>query len=203
MDTFKKIWSIASTVLVVLMVLCAIFLLGSRLIGYQCYTVVSSSMEPKYNVGDLIYVKPTAPENVEVGDVITFLLNEDLVIGTHRVIRIDEENQQFYTKGDSNKTEDEPVHFNNLIGIPHFSIPLLGYVSNFVQNPPGSYITLAVGAFLILAVFLPDMIRFKKKDREEETENASARIDAAEEENRRLKEELEKLRDEMAKKDTE
>ena len=56
MDTFKKIWNIVSTVLVVLMVLCAVFLLGSRLIGYQCFTVISGSMAPKYNVGDLIYV---------------------------------------------------------------------------------------------------------------------------------------------------
>ena len=59
----------------------------------------------------------------------------------------------------------------------------------------------AVGALLILAVFLPDMITFKKK--EEEPEDPSSRIDAAEEENKRLKEELEKLREEMAKKEAE
>ena len=56
-------------------------------------------------------------------------------------------------------------------------------------------------ALLILAVFLPDMITFKKK--EEEPEDPSSRIDAAEEENKRLKEELEKLREEMAKKEAE
>ena len=203
MDTFKKIWSVVSTVLVVLMVLCAVFLLGSRMMGYQCYNVISPSMEPHYNVGDLIYVKEVDPETIKVGDVITFLLNEDLVIGTHRVVRIDAENQRFYTKGDANKDEDaEPVHFNNLVGVPQFSIPLLGYVSDFVQHPPGSYITLGIGAFLILAVFLPDMISFKKKE-EEESEDTASKLGAAEEENQRLKEELEKLREEMAKEEAE
>lgn len=56
-DSLKKIWNIISTTLVVLMVLCAVFLMGSRLIGYECYTVISGSMEPKYMVGDLIYVR--------------------------------------------------------------------------------------------------------------------------------------------------
>jgi signal peptidase len=201
MNTFKKIWNIVSTVLVVLMVLCAVFLLGSRLIGYQCFTVISGSMAPKYNVGDLIYVKDVNVNTIQVGDDITFLLNDELDIATHRVVRIDTEKQQFYTKGLTNNTIDDPVHFNNVIGVPQFSIPLLGYVSNFVQHPPGSYITLIVGALLILAVFLPDMITFKKK--EEEPEDPSSRIDAAEEENKRLKEELEKLREEMAKKEAE
>ena len=204
MDTFKKIWSIASTVLVVLMVLCAVFLMGSRLIGYQCFNVISPSMTPHYNVGDLIYVKDVDPNTIKVGDVITFLVNEDLVVGTHRVTRIDAENQRFYTKGDKNKDEDaEPVHFNNVIGVPQFSIPLLGYVSDFVQHPPGSYITLAVGAFLILAVFLPDMIRVKKKDGEEEAEEPVAASESVEEENLRLKAELEKLREEIGQKETE
>ena len=43
MTTFKKIWNIVSTVLVVLIVLCAVFLMGSRLMGYECYNVISPS----------------------------------------------------------------------------------------------------------------------------------------------------------------
>lgn len=164
MKPYQKIWNITTTIVVVLIVLCAVFLLGSRLMGYQCFNVVSPSMKPQYNVGDLIYVKDVEPSTIEVGDVITFLVNEELVIGTHRVIRIDTENELFYTKGDRNKNEDgEPVHFNNVIGVPQFSIPLLGYVSNFIQHPPGSYIVLIVGVVLILGVFLPDMIGFRKK----------------------------------------
>ena len=171
--SFKKIWNITSTVLVTLVVLCAVFLMGSRLIGFRVFTVISGSMEPHYSVGDLIYVKEVKPSEIKVGDPVTFVLNEDLTVATHRVIEIDQKNQLLRTKGDANNTADaSPVHFNNVIGIPKFSIPLLGYVSDFIQNPPGMYITIGVGAALIIAVFLPDFI--KKKDDSENEEDESA-----------------------------
>jgi len=195
-NTLKKIWNIVSTALVVLMVLCAVFLMGSRLLGYECYNVISPSMEPEYGVGDLLYVKDVDPTTIKEGDVITFIVNEDLVVGTHRVVRVDAENQRFYTKGDANEIEDQsPVHFNNVIGVPKFAIPKLGYVSDFVQNPPGMYITIGVGIILILAVFLPDMIGKKKKeDEDEEVAAVQTEIDATAEENERLKAEIERLK---------
>ena len=194
-ESLKKIWNITSTILVVVIVLCAVFLMGSRLLGFKCYTVISGSMEPEYSVGDLIYVKEVDVNSIKVGDPITFILNEDLVVATHRVVRIDAENQRFYTKGDVNEIEDsEPVHFNNVIGVPQFSIPKLGYVSDFIQNPPGMYITIGVGIILILIVFLPDMIGKKKKDEDPEVETAKTEIDAANAENERLKAEIERLK---------
>ncbi len=199
MTALKKIWNIVSTALVVLMVLCAVFLMGSRLLGYQCYTVISGSMQPKYMVGDLLYVKDVDVNRIKVGDDITFILNEDLVVATHQVVRVDAENHRFYTKGLANEIEDQdPVHFNNVIGVPQFSIPKLGYVSDFVQNPPGTYITIGIGVILILLVFVPDMIGKKKKE-DEETDTAAVQteIDTAAEENERLKAELAQLRAEM------
>ena len=190
---FKKIWNIASTVIVVIVVLCAVFLMGSRLLGYQCYTVISGSMQPKYMVGDLLYVKAVAFEDIQVGDDITFVLNDELVVATHQVIRIDAEKQRFYTKGIANEIEDsEPVHYKNVIGVPQFHIPKLGYVSDFVQNPPGMYITIAAGAVLLILVFLPDMLPRKKE------------IDpAASEENEKLKAELEALKAQLDQKEQE
>lgn len=198
MTTLKKIWNIVSTALVILMVICAVFLMGSRLMGFRCFNIISPSMEPEYGVGDLIYVKEVDPATIKEGDVITFLVNEDLVVGTHRVVRVDAENQHFYTKGDANDIEDgEPVHFNNVIGVPKFSIPKLGYVSDFIQNPPGMYITIGVGVLLILLVFAPDMLGKKKDDEDEETAAVKSEIDATAAENEKLKAELAQLRAEM------
>lgn len=187
--TLKKIWNIVSTVLVALVVLCAVFLMGSRLMGYRVYTVISGSMEPELSVGDLLYVKPVDPSTIKVGDDVTFVLNEDLVVATHRVIAVDAETKHLYTKGIANDIEDAPVHFNNVLGIVDFSIPLLGYVSDFIQNPPGMYITIAAGAVLIILVFLPDFLPKKKEQTEPTAEDA-----AAADENARLKEELEALK---------
>lgn len=160
----KKIWDMVSTVLVVLVVIFAVFLMGSRLIGMQVFHVISPSMEPTYSVGDLLYVKTVDPDSVKVGDPITFVLNEDLVVATHRVVAIDSENRQFTTKGDANTTEDAaPVHFNNLVGVPVFAIPLLGYVSAYIQSPPGMYVAIALGVVLLAVVFLPDLLTKKEK----------------------------------------
>ncbi len=167
----KKIWDMVTTVLVVLVVIFAIFLMGSRLVGLQVFHVISPSMEPTYRVGDLLYVKNVDPDSVKVGDPITFVLNEELVVATHRVTAIDSENRQFTTKGDANETEDAaPVHFNNLIGVPVFAIPLLGYVSAYIQNPPGMYVAIGLGIVLLAAVFLPDILakRSKKEEMQEE-----------------------------------
>lgn len=165
----KKVWDIVSTVLVVLVVMIAIFLMGSRLVGLQVFNVISGSMEPTYSVGDLLYVKTVDPDSVKVGDPITFVLNEDLVVATHRVVKIDSENREFTTKGDANETEDAaPVHFNNLVGVPVFSIPLLGYVSAYIQSPPGMYVAIAIGVILLAAVFLPDILAKKAKKEEVE-----------------------------------
>jgi signal peptidase len=165
----KKVWNIASSVLVGLVVLCAIFLMGSRLLGFRVFTVLSGSMEPVFSVGDLLYVKQVDPSAIQVGDPITFVMNEDLVVATHRVVSIDAEKQHFYTKGDANETADaSPVHFKNVIGVAKFSIPLLGYVSNFIQTPPGSYIAIGIGILLVLLVFLPDLGKKTKEEQEKE-----------------------------------
>lgn len=161
----KKVWDTVTTILVVFVVIFAVFLMGSRLLGLQVFHVVSPSMEPTFSEGDLIYVKSVDPDSVKVGDPITFILNENLVVATHRVVAIDSENRQFTTKGDANKTEDAaPVHFNNLIGVPVFAIPLLGYLSAYIQSPPGMYVAIAFGAALLGAVFLPELLAKKSKD---------------------------------------
>ena len=197
----KKTWNVVSTALVALVVLCAIFLMGSRILGYRVFNIISGSMEPKYSVGDLIYVKAVDVNTIQVGDDITFILNEDLVVATHRVVRIDAEKQHFYTKGLANEIEDnDPVHFKNVIGVPQFSIPKLGYVSNFIQHPPGMYITIGIGVLLILIVFIPDMLKKKEPEKSAEVIAAQTDIDKANEENQRLKEELERLRAEMTEK---
>lgn len=207
-EILKKTWNVVSTVLVALVVLCAIFLMGSRLLGFRVFTIISGSMEPEYSVGDLIYVKPVDVDSIKVGDPITFILNEDLVVATHRVVEIDTEKRHFYTKGDANETPDaSPVHFNNVIGVPQFSIPKLGYVSDFIQHPPGMYISIAIGAALVLLAFLPDILKKKKPEAKEEsaeaTESApSAEMEAALDENAKLKEELEALKAMLAEKDS-
>ena len=158
----KKIWNGFTTVIVAVDVILAILMVGARAVGLRVFTVLSGSMEPTYHVGALIYVKSVDYTELEAGDVITFMLDENTV-ATHRITEVvpDEDDPdvlRFRTKGDANDSEDASlVHYKNVIGTPVFTIPCLGYVANYIQNPPGTYIAIAVGAILLLLVFLPDL----------------------------------------------
>lgn len=171
--TIKTIWNWVSGVLVGIVVLLAIALVGVRLIGLQPYVVLSGSMEPVYHVGSLIYVKDVDYKELKVGDDITYMLNETTVV-THRIIEVlvDEEDPntiRYFTQGVANDVPDGmSVHYKNIIGTPVFSIPYLGYVSNYIQKPPGMYIAMAAGAILILLTFLPDLLEDDKKDPEQQ-----------------------------------
>lgn len=158
----QKTWNVITSIIVILMVVLAIALVGVRLVGLQVYTVLSGSMEPAYLTGSLIYVKQVEPSSLNAGDVITFMANEKTVV-THRIVDVlideaDATTLQYRTKGDANNAIDGGlVHYKNVLGSPVFTIPYLGYVANYVQNPPGMYLAIAVGAILILLVFLSDM----------------------------------------------
>ena len=166
--SLKKIWNVLSNILVALVVILALLLVGARVVGLQVFTVLSGSMEPTYHTGSLIYVKEVDPYTIEVGQPITFMLNENTV-ATHRVVGIvpDEEDPtviRFRTKGDANEAEDARlVHYKNVIGTPVFSIPYLGYATNYIQHPPGMYVAISVGAVLLLLLFLPDIFAEEKK----------------------------------------
>lgn len=171
----KQVWNWVSGVLVAIVVLLAIALVGVRLVGLQPFVVLSGSMEPEYHVGSLIYVKSVDYKQLQAGDDITYMLDKDTVV-THRIIEVlvDEENPEtlrYFTQGIANEVPDATsVHYKNIIGKPVFTIPYLGYVSNYIQNPPGMYIAIAAGAILILLVFLPDLFEDDKKKKVTEEE---------------------------------
>lgn len=175
----KLVWNIVSGILIAIMVVLVVMLVGVRLIGYQPYCVLSGSMEPTYHTGSLIYVKKADPQDIKVGDPITFVLDENLTVATHRVIEIDEADRHFYTKGDANEYPDaSPVHFNNLIGRPAFTIPYMGYVANYIQNPPGRYIAIAAAAVILLLIFIPDLFDDSKKKSRSKVKSAGIDTDS-------------------------
>ena len=168
MSAVKKLWKLISTLLVAAIVILAIALVGVRLVGLTPYSVLSGSMEPTYHTGSVIYVKKVDPYEIQPGQVITFMLDEDTV-ATHRVVEVvpDDEDPtviRFCTKGDANDAVDGGlVHYKNVIGTPVFTIPYLGYLISYIQHPPGLYIAITAGAILVLLMFVPDILRAADK----------------------------------------
>ena len=153
-----KAWNAVSTILVALVVALAVLLVGVRVVGFTPYVVLSGSMEPTYHVGSMIYVKDVEPADIQVGDPITFRISDGMV-ATHRVVAIYEDGT-FQTQGDANDAPDgAPVTPENLVGKPVFSIPYLGYVSDWIMHPPGIYLAGTAVVVLIILMFLPGILR--------------------------------------------
>ena len=154
--------------MVAMIVILAIMLVGVRLFGLRVFAVLSGSMESEYPVGSLIYVKKVDYKELKVGGHITHLLAENTVV-THRIIEVlvDEEDPNtigYFIQGDANGIPDaKSVHYKNIIGMPVFTIPYMGYVSNYIQNPPGMYVAISAGAILVMLAFLPDLFADDKK----------------------------------------
>lgn len=80
--------------------------------GYVTLEVVSGSMEPTINKGDLIIVD-TKIKEYKKNDIVVFYDKEGSFI-THRIISIND--KEMITKGDNNNTEDEPTSVNKIVG---------------------------------------------------------------------------------------
>ena len=169
-QSLKRIWDLITTVLVALVVVLAVLLVGVRVVGLTPYVVLSGSMEPTYHVGSMIYVKDVDPADIQVGDPITFVMDENLTVATHRVIAISEDGEHFTTQGDANDAPDAvPVYYKNLVGTPVFTIPYLGYFSDWSTNPPGMYLAGTAAVILIILLFLPNLLaKAEEADRKDQ-----------------------------------
>lgn len=172
---FKKICNILSVVLLVVMAAVAAVLMLPYVFGYQPLAVLSGSMQRSYPVGSIIFVKKTAPEEIKVGDAITFQLNSGMA-ATHRVVSIDSSKRQFVTKGDENNTEDGPVSFDALVGkASSAAIPLIGYLSVSIKTPGGIMAVTGVVVLILLLVFLPEIVAEKPKENKAIQESAGSK----------------------------
>ncbi len=150
--------------------------------GYFPMIVLTDSMLPEISSGDLIIARQTDPEDVKVGDVISFFdpAGNGTSVVTHRVIEIVEEDGQtkWRTRGDNNNTEDKVlVPFENLVGIWRGTrIPGAGAVAMFLQTTPGLIVCVVLPIVLLVGY---DVLRRKKYDKakQEDTDALLAELE--------------------------
>ena len=158
----KKICNILSAIVIAILIVIGGLLLIPKFIGYDTFAVVSGSMEPNIPVGSIVYVHQQEFSDISVGDVISFSISSSEMV-THRVTKIDQQNQTFNTKGDANDTEDgQPVEYDNVIGMVAFSIPYLGYLTLYIKTPLGIAAICAVVFVIIILNYLPEV--FEKEE---------------------------------------
>lgn len=149
--------------LILLIATMAVFVVHSKIkggpplvAGHYMFIVLSGSMAPEFDTGSLALVKPSVPEQIQVGDIITFTgFAGSKALTTHRVMEItttQEGLHQFITKGDANETNDpDPIPAENMIGTVSAAIPYLGYFMSFMQTKQGLLIFIIVPGVLLIA----------------------------------------------------
>ena len=192
---YKSAWSYISNVLswttFVLLLICALLLIyyffamqiyARKGSGYEpafsLYTIVSPSMTPNIKVYDVVVdVKVKNPEDIAIGDVITFNSNNPNLVGktiTHRVIAITKDkdgNYLYQTKGDANLIEDDkPVPYNLIVGKVAIRIPQLGRVQFILASSMGWMILILIPSLYIIIKDIIKLIKISKMSEEEYAE---------------------------------
>lgn len=141
--------------------------------GIGLASVMSGSMSPTLNVGDLAVIR--RKDAYQPDDIVVYGSDGGLVI--HRLIKIDEENGECVTQGDANNTPDAPIRRQQILGAMTAVLPGMGKLLSVFKQPVVIIIALAA-AVAIVEISL----RREKKSKEKD-------LDAIREEIRRLKEE--------------
>lgn len=174
-----KIWTVIGVVLCVILI--PILAINLTLIvksytnteevpsvgGWLPLIVLTDSMYPEIESGDLIICHTEEAENITTGDIIAFFdpAGNGTTIVTHRVIDVTTQDGAlaFQTKGDANNVEDAMlVPAEDLVGVYQRRIPNMGNVAMFMQTTQGLIVCVVCPIILLVGY---DMIRRRKYEK--------------------------------------
>lgn len=144
-------WIILSVILLVVALVCV-----PSFFNLTPYVVNSELISSAYDTGSMVFVKSVEASEIEVGDAISYVYDEDLTVVTNIVIEIDDENSIFtiIENGDE-------VHFNNLVGVALYSIPFLGLIYSYFSTSPGVYIFALVLIWIIIGSVVAEYVKYR------------------------------------------
>ena len=126
---------------------------------FNAYVVLSGSMLPEIAIKDIVVTKKVPQEELEVGDIITFISPDTRYGGisiTHRIIEkfYDESlgTYTYRTQGDNNNVADSALVPNtNILGKVILKIPKLGYLQDLLSSKGGLIIVVLIPCLVILS----------------------------------------------------
>jgi len=172
----KKVCNFLSTIILVLLLAVAATILLPMLLGFKEMAVLSGSMEPNIPVGSIIYVKPMEADQLEPGDVCTYMLADGSNYVTHRVVSVDAAAQTLVTQGDANDTPDGDVAFSQVLGEAQFHLPYLGFITINARTPKGIIAICAVLVVVILLNFIPAILDAGGEEKAEENKKPKKKV---------------------------
>ena len=139
--------------------------------SYRMFTVVSGSMVPEYEIGDVLIAKETEPSEIEVGDDVSYLGKAGSFNGkvvTHRVIEKGTDTDgryMFRTQGIANPDADPVVYGDQIYGVVVGEFTLLSFVYKCISTKTGMFFFIVVPIFYILGSEMLSFLLEKEEKR--------------------------------------
>lgn len=138
--------------------------------GIRVFTIISNSMLPDYEPGDILVLKEENPSNIMIGDDVTYIGKTGQVKGlvvTHKVIDKREEEGKYYftTQGTNNEIADPEIDESQIYGKVIYKTVLLSVLCKIMLKPAGYYILFMLVA-LVISYQIVSMI-FNKDEEDE------------------------------------
>lgn len=135
--------------------------------GYRIFRVITGSMEPEYDVGEVVISKEVEPKNIKIGDDIVYLgtygeYNGKIIM--HEVVAIDTDengNLNFHAKGlHSSSVEDPQIKESQIYGVVKFKSGILTVLYKLATNIYSLFVIISI---LVLNVFISFRVGGKDK----------------------------------------
>ena len=231
-NIFKKAIKLVFKILYqILIVLCFILILiivlqkvtnsNGSIAGYRIFRVITGSMIPQYDIGEVVISKEISPNKIKVGDDIVYMgtygeYNGKIIM--HEVVRIDKDengnNTNFHAKGlNTNSIEDPQIKADQIYGVVKLKAGVLTVLYNLATNIYTSFVIITILAFNVFVSFsLPEKIKKKQlkeaseefeEEEDDEDEEDDDEYDEDDDENEEDEEDEEETEDEESDSDDE
>lgn len=139
--------------------------------GFRIFKIVSESMVPKYELGDVLLAKTKDVEKISIGTDIIYRGDEgdftDRIV-THQVIDIEDINGEyvFHTKGLANETEDPTISEDQILGVVIYKSWIFSTIMKIMNNLYSFYFVIFVPVVILIFLDIRKIIINFKKDEE-------------------------------------
>lgn len=147
------------------------------LFNFRLFSVVSQSMVPVYDIGDVLVAKEQDPSTIKEGDIVSYLGTTGSFankVVTHRVVNVEkrEDGKYYYrTKGDANLVEDPIVMEDQLYGVVVYKSVLLSLVYRIVGTQIGFFMFIIIPIMFVIGSEMISTLLEKEEDRRKKMSN--------------------------------
>lgn len=195
MKVLKTLGQVVLFAILIFFILLNILSMNNKsLFGFRIYRVISGSMQPALQIGDVIIIKEA--DNYAEKDIITY--DNGLTTITHRIKSIN--GDEIITEGDANYAPDKPITRNRILGKYFFRISTFSVFSIMLTGKTIYLIMMLVLFAIVLFAIIDRVTRnieyrrnnFKKVIKEKENKEQKKKMPKKKDEMEVLAEKLHK-----------